>query len=195
MEKEDAIAIVGIACRFPGADDIDEFWEVLKNGEDHVQIIPKERWDTEAINIQNLNDDWKPSASKSGLIKDSDKWDNKFFGISDSEAGWMDPQQCLALEVTYSALEDGGFTKEKLKGTDTGVYIGLMNKDLTLGLNDASHEFTNFLVTGMASSIVANRISYNFDIRGPSITVDTACSSALVSIHLGSQAIKSGIIV
>ena len=70
MEKEDAIAIVGIACRFPGADDIDEFWEVLKNGEDHVQIIPKERWDTEAINIQNLNDEWKPSASKSGLIKE-----------------------------------------------------------------------------------------------------------------------------
>jgi hypothetical protein len=71
-------------------------------------------------------------------------------------------------------------------------FTGLMNKDLTLGLNDASHEFTNFLVTGMASSIVANRISYHFDIRGPSITVDTACSSALVSIHLGSQAIKSG---
>jgi len=71
-------------------------------------------------------------------------------------------------------------------------FTGLMNRDLTLGLNDASHEFTNFVVTGMASSVVANRISYHFDIRGPSITVDTACSSALVSIHLGSQAIKSG---
>ena len=70
MEKEDAIAIVGIACRFPGADDIDEFWKVLKNGEDHVQIIPQERWDTEAINIPNLNDDWKSSANKSGLIKE-----------------------------------------------------------------------------------------------------------------------------
>jgi acyl transferase domain-containing protein len=70
MEKEDDIAIVGMACRFPEADDIDEFWEVLKNGEDHVQIIPKERWDTEAINIPDLNDDWKPSARKSGLIKE-----------------------------------------------------------------------------------------------------------------------------
>ena len=70
MEKEDAIAIVGIACRFPGADDIDEFWEVLKNGEDHVQIIPKERFDTEAINIPDLNDDWKRGANKSGMIKE-----------------------------------------------------------------------------------------------------------------------------
>ncbi|XP_052071602.1 uncharacterized protein LOC127709936 [Mytilus californianus] len=118
------IAIVGIACRFPGADDIDEFWKVLKNGEDHVQDIPKERWDIQHIEIPDVDDEWKDHASKSGLIKDYDKWDNKFFGISDSEAGWMDPQQCLALEVAYSALEDGGFTREQIKGTTTGVYIG-----------------------------------------------------------------------
>ncbi|XP_052069059.1 oleandomycin polyketide synthase, modules 5 and 6-like [Mytilus californianus] len=186
------IAIVGIACRFPGADDIDEFWKVLKNGEDHVQDIPKERWDIQHIEIPDVDDEWKDHASKSGLIKDYDKWDNKFFGISDSEAGWMDPQQCLALEVAYSALEDGGFTREQIKGTTTGVYIGCMNRDISLGLNDAPHEFNNFLVTGTQTSIISNRLSYFFDIRGPSMTVDTACSSALVAIHLGCQAIRSG---
>ncbi|XP_071126503.1 mycocerosic acid synthase-like [Mytilus edulis] len=186
------IAIVGIACRFPGGKDIDEFWEVLKNGEDHVLDVPKERWNVDIIDIPDLDDEWKEQASKSGLIQDYDKWDNKLFGISESEAGWMDPQQCLALEVTYSALEDGGFTREKIKGTNTGVYIGCMNKDLSLGLNESLHEFNNFLVTGMSSSIISNRLSYFFDIRGPSLTIDTACSSALVAIHLGCQAIRSG---
>lgn len=192
MEEGDSIAIVGIGCRFPGADDIDEFWELLKNGEDHVKTIPKERWDIETIHIQKLDDDWKPEAMWAGLVKDHDKFDNKFFGISDSEAGWMDPHQCMALEVTYSALENAGLTREMLKGTNTGVYVGVMNRDLSLGLTDAAAEYNNFVVTGSASSIVSNLISYHFDIRGPSMTVDTACSSALVSIHLGCQAIKSG---
>ncbi|CAG2233397.1 Probable polyketide synthase 37,Fusaridione A synthetase fsdS,Lovastatin nonaketide synthase mokA,Equisetin synthetase eqxS,Phthiocerol/phenolphthiocerol synthesis polyketide synthase type I PpsA,Highly reducing polyketide synthase calA,Phthiocerol synthesis polyketide synthase type I PpsA,Reducing polyketide synthase swnK,Hybrid PKS-NRPS synthetase apdA,Probable polyketide synthase 16,Highly reducing polyketide synthase cla2,Fusarielin synthase FSL1,Hybrid PKS-NRPS synthetase lepA,Lovastatin nonaketide sy len=185
------IVVVGTGCRFPGSDDLDEFWGVLKNGEDHVLDIPKERWNVDIIDIANLDDEWKPHASKSGLLKDFDKWDNKFFGISDLEAGWMDPQQCLALEVAYSALEDGGFTREMIKGTDTGVYIGCMNKDMSLGLNEAAHEYNNSLVTGMASSIISNRLSYLFDIRGPSLTIDTACSSALVAIHLGCQAIRS----
>ncbi|CAG2233389.1 unnamed protein product [Mytilus edulis] len=197
----------------PGGKDIDEFWEVLKNGEDHVLDVPKERWNVDIIDIPDLDDEWKEQASKSGLIQDYDKWDNKLFGISDSEAGWMDPQQCLALEVTYSALEDGGFTREKIKGTNTGVYIDSEEEDHNIlasqlnmalygttmyeqrfvtRLNESLHEFNNFLVTGMSSSIISNRLSYFFDIRGPSLTIDTACSSALVAIHLGCQAIRSG---
>ncbi|XP_071133182.1 phenolphthiocerol/phthiocerol polyketide synthase subunit C-like [Mytilus edulis] len=192
MDDENGIAIIGIGCRFPGADDIDEFWKLLENGECHIDIVPEDRWNVQEADIRDPDESWKDCARHAGLINEYDRWDNKFFGVSDTEAACMNPQQCLALEVTHSALENGGLTKGNMKKSKTGVYIGIMNNDLLLGLPNARNEFNNFLVTGIASSITSNRISFHYDLLGPSLTVDTACSSALVSVHLGCQAIRTG---
>lgn len=192
MDDENAVAIVGIACRFPGADDIDEYWENLKEGKCFIDEVPKERWNTNEADVRDVDESWKDRSKYAALIKEHDKWDNKFFGVSNSEAEWTNPQHCLALEVTYSALENAGYTKDEIKGSKTGVYIGAMNDDFLIGLSNSRNELNNFVVTGMAPSITSNRISYYFDLRGPSMTLDTACSSALVAVHLGCQSIRSG---
>ncbi|CAC5378729.1 Phthiocerol/phenolphthiocerol synthesis polyketide synthase type I PpsB,Phthiocerol synthesis polyketide synthase type I PpsD,Highly reducing polyketide synthase alt5,Highly reducing polyketide synthase easB,Phthiocerol/phenolphthiocerol synthesis polyketide synthase type I PpsD,Highly reducing polyketide synthase sor1,Phthioceranic/hydroxyphthioceranic acid synthase,Probable polyketide synthase 37,Narbonolide/10-deoxymethynolide synthase PikA1, modules 1 and 2,Probable polyketide synthase 13,Polyketide sy len=192
MDDDNAVAIIGIACRFPGADDADEFLKNLEEGKCFIDEVPKRRWDSNKADVKDSDESWKDRSKYAALIDEHDKWDNKFFGISDSEAAWMNPQHCLALEVTHSAIENAGITLDQIKGTKTGVFIGAMNDDFLLGLQSSRHELNNFVVTGMAPSMTSNRISYHFDLRGPSMTLDTACSSALVAVHLGCQSIRSG---
>ncbi|CAG2246248.1 unnamed protein product [Mytilus edulis] len=192
MDGDEAVAIVGIGCRFPGADSIDEFWRILINGEDHIKEVPNERWNVDEIDYTETDDSWKNSVKYAGLIDEFDKWDNKFFGIGDNEAGWINPQTCLTLEVTHSALENGGFTMQNMKGSNTGVYIGVTNNDMMCGAANCRNESNNTMVTGINSSLTANRISNHYDLRGPSMAVDTACSSSMTAVYMGCQAIRTG---
>lgn len=188
----EAIAIIGIGCRFPGAKDARAFWNLLRNGVDAIREVPAERF--------NLHDFWDPDPSApgkmvtrwGGFIEQVDQFDAHFFGISPREAARMDPQQRLLLEVTWEALEDAGQVRERLAGTPTGVFIGISNNDYgRIQLNDF-RRIDAYAGTGNALSIAANRISYVFDFRGPSIAIDTACSSSLVAVHQACGSLRNG---
>ncbi|XP_070543798.1 uncharacterized protein [Ptychodera flava] len=191
-DSDDAIAVVGIACKFPGANDIDEYWRVLVNGENHVTEIPKDRWDNDAFYSSDVNAPGKSYVKSAAFVDRLTEWDNRLFKISDDEAARMDPQQYLLLECTYRALENGGFPLDKLSGTNVGCYVGVMNNDYGGLIGGDVIERNNYTVTGAAVSVIANRLSYTFNLTGPSLCVDTACSSSLIAIHLGSQGIRAG---
>ncbi|KAK3100707.1 hypothetical protein FSP39_024060 [Pinctada imbricata] len=186
------IAIVGYGGKFPGADNCEEFWRLLKNGENHVKDIPNHRWNTDAFFHEDYNEPGKTYVRKAGLIEGHDEWDNQMFQISDVEAARMDPQQRYTLDCVHMALENGGITRNDINGTSTGVFIGVMNDDYKSATNDDLKEMNNYSLTGTAPSIIAARVSYVFNLLGPSMSIDTACSSSLVAIHLAIQAIKNG---
>ncbi|MNX06876.1 Phthiocerol/phenolphthiocerol synthesis polyketide synthase type I PpsA [compost metagenome] len=190
--SQEPIAIIGIGCRFPGADSPKAFWELLTRGEDAVREVPAERW--------NVDDLYDPDASKAGKM--TTRWggfldgisafDAPFFRISPREAARMDPQHRLLLETSWEALEDAGLVPETLAGSKTGVFVGIANSDASrLHLHDP-HGIDVHTNTGSAYSIAANRLSYVYDFRGPSLAVDTACSSSLVAVHLACQSLRSG---
>ena len=188
----EAIAVIGIGCRFPGAKDPRAFWTLLHDGVDAIGEVPAERF--------NVNDFFDPDPAApgkmvtrwGGFIEQVDQFDAPFFGISPREAARMDPQQRLLLEVAWEALEDAGQTRERLAGTPTGVFIGISNNDYgRIQFNDLDR-IDAYAGTGNALSIAANRISYVFDFRGPSIAIDTACSSSLVAVHQACSSLRSG---
>ena len=191
-QAQEALAIIGIGCRFPGdANDPSTFWSLLKNNVDALTEIPSDRWDLRTYYDPEPGKAGKTNVRHGGFIKDISKFDATFFGISPREAARMDPQQRLILEVGYEALEDGGQVLEKLSGSQTGVFVGMSSFDYALiqtGYHDrnAVDVYTN---TGGALSIVANRVSYCLNFKGPSVVVDTACSSALTAVHFASDAI------
>ncbi|XP_071114581.1 mycocerosic acid synthase-like [Haliotis cracherodii] len=188
----DEIAIIGIGCRFPGASCLREFWQVLVNGENHVVEITDERWNNDAYYDKDPRTPGKSYAPRAGFIKNYAHFDFKMFGMNEHEAAQMDPQQRQVLECTYMALEDAGITRQQIAGQKVGVFLGCMNNDFTQLANKHPHLVDNFTVTGTGSSIVSNRVSYAFDLRGPSMTIDTACSSSLVAIHQAGLAMKEG---
>lgn len=181
-----------MGCRLPGkVTNPDEFWEMLLEGKDTITEIPKDRWSIEKNYDPELNKIGKTRAKWGGFIEDIDKFDANFFGISPREASLLDPQQRLILEVTHEAMEDAGLVMEKLKGSQTGVFIGAFTLDWKLlqfsernRLNIDSHSATGSMMT-----LISNRISYSFDLKGPSMSIDTACSSSLVALHLACQSI------
>jgi phthiocerol/phenolphthiocerol synthesis type-I polyketide synthase C len=188
----DAIAIVGTACRFPGANNPQQFWDLLSSGRDAVTEIPDERWSKAYYFHPRRGQPGKSYTWAAGVIDDVDRFDAGFFGISPREIRQMDPQQRLLLETVWEALEDAGISSAKLAGTGTGVYVGVSSMDYaTLRLGDPASGDAYFM-TGMTNSIVANRVSYIFDLRGPSFAVDTACSSSLVALDLGCDALRRG---
>ncbi|CAC5419848.1 Probable polyketide synthase 1,Highly reducing polyketide synthase alt5,Highly reducing polyketide synthase 40 [Mytilus coruscus] len=191
-DSDDDIAIVGVGCKFPGADNIEEFWKVLYNGENHVNEIPIDRWNVEAFHSEDLDSSGKTYAKHAGLVKNFTQWDNNCFGINDIEAKEIDPQQRYVLECVHMALEDGGITRESIKGSDTGVFIGVMNDDYKgIGADDFK-SMSNYTLTGASMSLIANRVSYVYDLSGQSMCIDTACSSSLVAIDVGILYLKSG---
>ncbi|XP_042333386.1 LOW QUALITY PROTEIN: hybrid PKS-NRPS synthetase pynA-like [Sceloporus undulatus] len=192
METQDEIAIVGIGCNFPGGEGIDNFWQVLIEGKNYVQEIPLERFDTRDWYDPDNSKPGKTSTRHAALIEEFNAFDNRLFGINDVEAGCMDPQQKLLLECTYRALEDAGVTREDINGSKTGVFIGMMNRDYLLRSIRSTSEISHYDATGAAMSIAANRISYTFNLTGPSIAIDTACSSFHYALHFALQAIKQG---
>ncbi|XP_026114362.1 uncharacterized protein pks1 [Carassius auratus] len=189
---EEDIAIIGIGCNFPGGEGVDNFWKVLVEGRNCVVQIPDERFDTSEWFHPDESKPGKTQTTKAALIEGFNEFDHKFFGISEAEADYMDPQQKLLLQCAYRALEDGGIPLEKVSGTRTGVYIGLMNRDYETLLNNSPSTITHYNGTGTAMSIAANRISYIFNLTGPSFAIDSACSSSLVALHSACQAIRQG---
>jgi len=188
----DAIAIIGIGCRFPGAVDAEAFWQLLRDGVDAIREVPAERFDLEAFFDPDPAAPGKMNTRWGGFIEDVDRFDAYFFGISPREAARMDPQQRLLLEVAAQALEDAGQVRERLMGTPTGVFIGISNNDYgRIQLNDY-RRIDAYAGTGNALSIAANRISYVFDFHGPSMAVDTACSSSLVAVHEACSSLRRG---
>lgn len=186
------VAVIGISCRFPGANDPESFWQLLRNGIDAISEVPADRWQKEAFYHPDPAVPGKAISYWGGFLDNIDQFDPFFFGISPVEAKYMDPQQRLLLELSYEALDDAGHTKENIAGTKTGVFIGIsLNEYSQLQFADPvlinSHSGT-----GSALSIAANRISYFFDFHGPSMAIDTACSSSLAAVHLACQSIRSG---
>nr|AFU81769.1 styrene syntase [Styrene synthase expression construct pBbA2c-ss1] len=187
------IAIVGMACRFPGAPDVDSYWRLLSGGVDAVTEVPAGRWDMDAFYDRDPRSLGDVSTLRGGFIDDVDRFDAMFFGISPREAVSMDPQQRLMLELAWEALEDAGIVAERLKESLTGVFFGCIWDDyVTLIHQRGRGAIAQHTVTGNHRSIIANRVSYTLDLRGPSMTVDSACSSALVTIHMACESLRSG---
>src|ERR1700730_7942990 len=178
-----AIAVVGASCRFPGADNLEGFWQLLVSGGYSVSEVDDERWSTRFYYHPNRSEAGKSYTWSAGLITGVDLFEPSFFGISPREAAQMDPQQRLLLELVWHALEDAGIPSSKMSDTDTGVYIGASAIDYSdLRLGDPAGADSYFM-TGSTLSILANRVSYVFNLHGPSLAVDTACSSSLVAMH------------
>src|SRR5829696_4376336 len=187
-----SIAIIGASCRFPGAPGLEPYWELLTSGTDAITEVDERRWSTRFYYHPSRAEPGKSYTWSAGLIGDVDLFEPAFFGISPREAAQMDPQQRILLELVWHAAEDAGIPSAKLAGTATGVYIGAASsdyRDLRLG-DPASGD--SYFMTGGTLSILANRISHVFDLRGPSLTVDTACSSSLVALHHACEAIRDG---
>jgi acyl transferase domain-containing protein/aryl carrier-like protein len=188
----DPIALVGIGCRFPGgANDPASFWRLLVEGMNAVTEVPVGRWNKKSFYDPETGKPGKSLACWGGFIEGIDQFDPQFFGISPREAAHMDPQQRLLLETAWEALEDGGQTLERVKGSRAAVFAGVSSWEYSFSQIDFRDRarmdvHTN---TGSSLSIAANRISYCFDLRGPSVAVDTACSSALVAVHLACKSI------
>jgi acyl transferase domain-containing protein/acyl carrier protein len=190
--KNEPIAIIGIGCRFPGANDPAAFWQLLRDGVDAIREVPADRFDQHAFYEPDPAIPGKMNTRWGGFLGQVDQFDPDFFGISPREASRMDPQQRLLLEVTWEALQDAGQVSERLVGTQVGVFIGIATNDYgRLQWNDLER-IDAYAGTGNAMSIAANRISYVFDFRGPSLAIDTACSSSLVAVHLACRSLQNG---
>ena len=187
----EGIAIIGIAGRYPGATDLDQFWCNLRAGRNSISEVPADRWDwTKHVDSERRD---RSYTRWGGFIEDADKFDSLFFGISPREANLLDPQQRLFLEIAWAAIENAGYTRQGLKtsaaaiGGDVGVFAGVMNNAYRLlGMKavDAGH-----LVQSNHWSI-PNRVSYLFDFTGPSLAVDTACSASLAAVHLACESLR-----
>ena len=192
--QTEPIAIVGMGCRFPDdANDPESFWNLLRSGVDAVSEIPPERWNMEELYDSNPDAPGKMYVRRLGLLKDVDRFDAQFFGISPDEAINMDPQHRLLLEVSWSALENAGQAPLKLKNSQTGVFVGITSTDyLQLQTQFGDKKKINaYSVNGNCLNSAAGRLSYILGLQGPSIAVDTACSSSLVAIHLACQSLRS----
>jgi 8-amino-7-oxononanoate synthase len=185
------IAIVGMGCRFPQANNPQEFWQLLRHGVDAIAEVPSERWSLDRYYHPDSTQPHKTNTRWGGFLQNLTDFDPQFFGISPKEARTIDPQQRLLLEVAYEALEDGGQIPERLAGTKTGVFIGIGTHDYSILLWQKPVN-EPYATTGTGNCVAANRISYAFDLKGASLAVDTACSSSLVAVHLACQSIWRG---
>lgn len=194
LQLTDTIAIVGMACRFPGGvSSPEDFWQLLRNGVDTASDIPSDRWDVDTFYDANPETPDKMYTRLGCFIDNADQFDADFFGITPREAMDLDPQQRLLLEVTWEALECAGIAPASLRGSDSGVFVGLTWDDAMLRQNEdglAGNEIYKTL--GNARSLSAGRMAYFLDWHGPVMQIDTACSSSLVSVHQACESLRSG---
>ncbi|XP_060577872.1 phenolphthiocerol/phthiocerol polyketide synthase subunit B-like isoform X2 [Ruditapes philippinarum] len=189
---DEEISIVGVGCRFPGADNLREYWRVLKNGENHVKEVPRDRWNHDAFYDSDIDAPGKTFVRTAGFLESIEEWDHRFHGINEVEAELVDPQQRIVLDCVHMALEDGGLTKKDIDGTNTGVYIGSMTDDYINFVLDDNSVSSTYSVTGTHNSVISARVSYAYNLLGPAMTLDTACSSSLVTVDVASQALITG---
>ena len=186
------IAIVGIGGVMPQSDNLEQFWDNLKNERNLVTDIPRERWTWEQYHGNPVKERNKSNSKWGGFMKEVDKFDPLFFGMTPREAEMMDPQQRIFIETVYSAIEDSGHKVSDLSGTKTGLFVGVSAKDYIDVLAENEASLDGFSASGNSHSILANRISFLFNLRGPSAPLDTACSSSLVALHRAIESIHTG---
>ncbi|MFM7527900.1 MAG: beta-ketoacyl synthase N-terminal-like domain-containing protein [Nodosilinea sp.] len=187
------IAIVGMACRLPGAENLRAFWRLLATGRDAIGPVPSDRWDLEKYYDPDGSTPGKMPHREGGFLPDLLGFDAGFFRIAPREAVSLDPQQRLLLEVSWEALEQGGWAADRMVGSNTGVFIGISSIDYwqrLLGRPDS--EIDAYLATGNTHSMAAGRLSYVLGLTGPSLAIDTACSSSLVAVHQACQSLRAG---
>ncbi|MBV9357075.1 MAG: type I polyketide synthase, partial [Chloroflexi bacterium] len=189
----DPIAVLGMACRFPGdVDDLEAFWRLLIEGRDAITEVPPSRWDISALYDPNPEAPGKIATRRGGFLEKIDRFDAGFFGISPREAAAMDPQQRIILEVTWDALERAGQPLERLSGSNTGIFVGVLGNDYGVLEVLQPERLDVYSGTGTAHNMLAGRIAYLLNLRGPAIALDTACSSSLVAVHAACQSLRTG---
>jgi polyketide synthase PksN len=190
---ERPIAIVGMSGVMPQADDVDEYWEKLSKAENNmVTLVPPDRWDWQAYYGNPMAEKNKTLSKWGGFMREVDKFDPLFWGISPREAEMMDPQQRIFLESVWGAIEDSGHKVSELAGTRTGLFVGAATRDYIdmMAMNHA--ELDGYSASGTSHAILVNRVSFLLDIHGPSAPLDTACSSSLVALHRAIESIHTG---
>jgi thioester reductase-like protein len=190
---DEPIAIVGLACRFPGAPGREAFWELLSKGVDAVREVPGDRYDINEYYDPDPEARGKIYTRYGGFLDQVDLFDAELFGISPREALWIDPQQRLMLETAWEGLEDAGYAPASLARSRTGIFVGVGANEYSHLLATGSPEGIDaYFITGNALNVIAGRVAFALAFEGPAITVDTACSSSLVAVHQASQALRAG---
>jgi acyl transferase domain-containing protein/acyl-CoA synthetase (AMP-forming)/AMP-acid ligase II/acyl carrier protein len=192
--SDEPIAIVGMACRLPGAESPEALWRLLTEGQDATREVPADRWDIDAWHDPTAERPGSMIARRGGFISGVDQFDASFFGITGREASRMDPQHRLLLEVSWRALEDAGAVPERGVGTQAGIFVGIGSNDYlqrVIGGRDAA-DVDAWTGTGNATAFAAGRLAYHLGLQGPAVALDTACSSSLVAAHLACQSLRAG---
>ncbi|WP_420834327.1 SDR family NAD(P)-dependent oxidoreductase [Streptomyces yunnanensis] len=193
-DMDDPVVLVGASCRFPGGvSTMDELWALLAAGRDAITEFPADRgWNLDEVYHPEPGRGGRSYVRHGGFLDGIAEFDNGFFGVAPAEAVSMDPQQRILLELVWHALEDAGIDPTALRGTRTGVYLGLMGNDYARRAHRTPEDLTGDVSIGNAGSVASGRLAYTFGFHGPAITVDTACSSALVALHQAAQALRAG---
>nr|WP_321451597.1 polyketide synthase [uncultured Carboxylicivirga sp.] len=190
--KKDAIAVIGMSCRFSQIDNLEDFWNVLSEGKSVIEKISNDRWNHDELFDPNPDTPLKTNQDSGALLKDINHFDPYFFHVSPKEAIEMSPSQKLMMELAWESYENSSLTKDDFYGSKTGVYIGNIWADFEHLRKVRKSEINNFSAMGQSSNIIANRISYYFGLTGPSLVLDTGCSSSLVALMLAVQSLRDG---